>query len=104
MCSIARKERQRSADSSLSPCDARLRYGDAPSGMPGCAAFPPEPFVTDNGNWIVDVFRTAPIEDAAAAAEELKRTAGVVEHGLFCALASSTVVVGRADGIEVLGA
>lgn len=87
---------------SLAPCDARLRYGDAPSGLPGCASFPPTPFVTDNGNWIVDVFRSSSLENVSAAAEELKRTVGVVEHGIFCALESSIVIVGRTEGIEVL--
>ena len=33
---------------------------------------------------------------------QLKRTVGVVEHGIFCALESSIVIVGRTEGIEVL--
>lgn len=39
----------------LAPCDAQLRYGDAPAGMPGVGSA--KPFVTDNGNLIVDVRR-----------------------------------------------
>ena len=61
-------------------------------------SFPPKPFLTDNGNYIVDVFRTAAISDAAAVAEELKKTCGVIEHGLFVALEKSIVLVGHGDG------
>lgn len=42
---------------SLAPCDAQLRYGDAPTGFPGVGSA--KPFVTDNGNLIVDVRKPA---------------------------------------------
>ena len=82
----------------LAPCDARLRYGDAPAGHDGVAPFPPKPYVTDNGNYIVDVFREAPLDDVDAAAAAIKATSGVVEHGLFVGRASTVVVVGRDGG------
>jgi ribose 5-phosphate isomerase A len=90
--------RQIAALPALAPCDARLRYGDAPAGLDGVAPFPPKPFVTDNGNYIVDLFRQAPLDDVAAAAAALKATSGVVEHGLFVGAPSTVVVVGKADG------
>ena len=80
---------------SLAPCEPRLRLADA-------ASFPPKPFLTDNGNYIVDVFRTVPLADVAAAADELKRTSGVIEHGLFVALDKSIVLVSRPDGVTTL--
>ena len=79
----------------LAPCDPRLRFADASS-------FPPKPFLTDNGNYVVDVYRTCPVDDVSAAAEELKRTSGVIEHGLFVALDKSIVLVGRKDGVSEL--
>ena len=90
--------RQIAALPALAPCDARLRYGDAPAGLDGVTPFPPKPFVTDNGNYIVDCFRQAPLDDVAAAAAALKATSGVVEHGLFVGAPSTVVVVGKADG------
>jgi len=85
---------------SLAPCDARLRYGDAPAGLPGCAmpGSDSAPFITDNGNYIVDVFLNGPLRDAAVANDELTRTAGVLEHGLFVPRPSTVVMVGCADG------
>lgn len=51
------------------------------------------PFVTDNGNYVVDVTVT-PLADAAALDRELGAIPGVVETGLF---------VGRADVVYVAG-
>lgn len=84
----------------LSPCDAQLRFGDAPAGMPGVGSA--KPFVTDNGNYIVDVFRTAPLADVAAAARELKATVGVVEHGLFEQTSNSTLLVSAPSGVRTV--
>jgi len=57
-----------------------------------------EPAVTDNGNYIVDLQFDEPIKDPLAAAAQLKATIGVVEHGLFCGMATSVVVAGK-DGV-----
>jgi ribose 5-phosphate isomerase A len=52
---------------------------------------------TDNGNEILDVRPSRPIEDPAAVARELATPVGVVETGLFVGLAHR-VLVGRPDG------
>jgi len=86
----------------LPRCDARLRRGNAPAGLPGCAvSASAAPYATDNGNYVVDLFLDAPIADVAAAASDLSRVAGVVEHGLFPAdnaVGAAHVLVGRPDG------
>ena len=58
--------------------------------------------VTDNGNYIVDLYFTSPIKDVDVAAKELKRTVGVVEHGIFEGMASAVIVAGK-DGVRVAG-
>jgi ribose 5-phosphate isomerase A len=56
------------------------------------------PYITDNGNPILDCsFRQ--IENPAALAEELSGIPGIVEHGLFIGFAE-LVLIGRADGVE----
>jgi ribose 5-phosphate isomerase A len=58
------------------------------------------PYETDQGNWILDcVF--SPILDPRPLAERLAERAGIVEHGLFCGLATE-VVVAAANGVRVL--
>jgi len=61
-----------------------------------------EPYVTDNGNLILDLDFEAGIEDAAELASTLKGTVGVAEHGLFLGLADTCIVAG-AEGPRVLG-
>jgi len=61
------------------------------------------PAVTDNGNYILDLHFEAPLKDPAAAAEQLKSTIGVVEHGIFIGMASVVVIAGD-GGIEVKSA
>ena len=61
-----------------------------------------QPFVTDQGNYILDC-RFGPMENPAEIARALCDRAGIVEHGLFIGLASM-VIVGKADGVEVLTA
>lgn len=56
--------------------------------------------VTDMKNFIIDLDLQR-IEDSYALAEELDRTVGVVEHGLFINLISK-VIVGRPQGPEIL--
>jgi ribose 5-phosphate isomerase A len=50
-------------------------------------------FVTDNGNWILDVHRLR-IEDPAALERELDQIAGVVTVGLFALRPADVVLVG----------
>ncbi|HYX22497.1 MAG TPA: ribose-5-phosphate isomerase RpiA [Thermoanaerobaculia bacterium] len=58
------------------------------------------PYETDQGNWILDC-SFGPIADAPALARRLADRAGIVAHGLFCALATE-VIVAAADGIREL--
>jgi len=55
------------------------------------------PFITDNGNEILDLSPPAPIDDPAATAAALRARTGVVETGLFVGMADR-VLVGRPDG------
>lgn len=50
-----------------------------------------EIFITDNGNYIVDLHLGAPI-DIAAVTEQLGRIPGVVEHGLFIGMGAQRFV------------
>lgn len=70
-------------------CDGnliRLRGGEA------------HPFVTDNGNFVVDV-DYGRIPDAPALAAALSMIPGVVEHGLFIGLCD-ILILGGAGGVE----
>jgi len=58
------------------------------------------PFITDNGNQILDC-SFGKIADPAALALTLSNTPGIVEHGLFIGLAK-LALVGRGDRVEEL--
>ena len=66
----------------LTGADARLRLGLAPAGRPG-ADVSGKPFVTDNGNYVVDLFFREPLGDVWLMASSLDACPGAVEHGLF---------------------
>ncbi len=55
------------------------------------------PFVTDNGNEILDLMPAAPLASAGDTARALRAEVGVVETGLFVGIAAR-LFVGRADG------
>jgi ribose 5-phosphate isomerase A len=57
-----------------------------------------EPFVTDQGNWIIDA-GFGPIEDPGALSDQLDRRAGIAAHGLFLGLATDLIVSGE-DGVK----
>lgn len=59
------------------------------------------PYLTDNGNLIVDLRFGGGVADPERTAAALKAMVGVLEHGLFVGLASSCVVSGH-DGVRVL--
>ncbi len=61
-----------------------------------------EPFVTDNGNYILDC-RCVEIADPARTERELKSLTGVVESGLFVGLADSAVLADE-GGLEIIEA
>jgi ribose 5-phosphate isomerase A len=60
-----------------------------------------EPYVTDNGNFILDC-RCGEIRDPAATERGLKALTGVVECGLFVGMADLAVVATEA-GVETVG-
>ena len=55
------------------------------------------PFVTDEGNYIIDC-KFDPISDPFGLAQKMKNQAGIVEHGLFLGMATD-VIVGGATGV-----
>lgn len=58
-----------------------------------------DPYVTDEGHWILDC-RVREEDDPAALGAALKATVGVVEHGLFLGMAECALL-GRDDGSVV---
>lgn len=68
-----------------SGCVAKLRtYSD--NGLP---------FVTDNGNYIIDLYFKKDIGDLRVASDLILRLAGVVEHGMFLDMATTVIVAGE---------
>ncbi|TMC85520.1 MAG: ribose-5-phosphate isomerase RpiA [Chloroflexi bacterium] len=60
------------------------------------------PFITDNGNLILDLTVEGGITKPADFGAELKKVTGVVEHGLFVAM-TDTVIVAGPDGPRAMG-
>ena len=60
------------------------------------------PFVTDNGNLILDVSVEGGIKNPTDLGVELKKVTGVVEHGLFVGM-TDTVIVAGPDGPKAIG-
>ncbi|KAM0055795.1 putative ribose-5-phosphate isomerase [Helianthus debilis subsp. tardiflorus] len=54
-----------------------------------------EPYVTDNGNYVVDLYFEKDIGDLVAAGDAMLRLAGVVEHGMFIDMATTLIVAGE---------
>ena len=76
------------AESPTATCDTQIIASTAP------------PAATDNGNFIVDIFLSGPLDDAAVVCEQLERTVGVAEHGIFVSKpgVSLAVIVCWSDG------
>lgn len=69
-------------------CEAKLRMdGD-------------KPYVTDNSNYIVDLYFETPIKDSYAAAKAISSLEGVVDHGLFMDMVDVCIIAGK-NGVEV---
>jgi len=62
---------------------------------------PGEPYITDNSNFIIDLFFETPISDCKQAALEISGVVGVVEHGLFLGMASVVITAGE-QGVRTL--
>ena len=60
------------------------------------------PYITDNGNLILDLMFEDGIDDPAELGMAIKVTTGVVEHGLFSGMTDTCIVAGPA-GPRVLG-
>jgi len=74
------------------------RTADQVAGLgidPGLRDDEGEPFVSDNGNYILDCAFSGP-RDVAELAAALDRIPGVLGHGLFLGLATEAVVAGPA--------
>ena len=76
----------------------------SPSGAsPGsCGAGKRAPFVTDNGNLVLDLTLQGGIENPLQLAGEIKLIPGVCEHGLFIGIASAAIIAGE-GGVRTLG-
>ena len=75
--------------------------GSAPSAaIPAAARRRAAPFVTDNGNWILDCGIAAQ-DDAAALDRDIRRIPGVVDTGFFLGTAEQ-VLVAEAEAVRVL--
>ena len=60
-----------------------------------------DPFITDQGNYILDCRWAGTLPDPALLADSIKRIVGVVEHGLFIDLAHRAVIAG-VGGVRVV--
>ncbi|MEW5960109.1 MAG: ribose 5-phosphate isomerase A [Chloroflexota bacterium] len=70
-------------------CQPALRGGEA------------QPYVTDNGNFILDCTFPAGIADPVSLARALQDRPGVVEHGLFLGMAAEAIVA-AGDGLQIV--
>jgi len=57
-------------------------------------------YETDQGNWILDC-AFGPIGDPVSLATLLAARAGIIEHGLFCGIASQVIVAGESGIREI---
>ncbi|KAK1280476.1 putative ribose-5-phosphate isomerase [Acorus gramineus] len=53
------------------------------------------PFVTDNGNYIVNLYFERDFGDLNEASDRILRIPGVVEHGMFLGMATTLIVAGK---------
>jgi ribose 5-phosphate isomerase A len=60
------------------------------------------PYVTDNGNLVLDLTLQGGIENPLQLAGEIKLIPGVCEHGLFLGIARGAIIAG-AGGVRTLG-
>ena len=59
-----------------------------------------KPYVTDNSNYIVDMYFDTPIKDSKKLASAISALCGIVDHGLFLDMVDVVIVAGS-NGIEV---
>ncbi|XP_059649589.1 probable ribose-5-phosphate isomerase 2 [Cornus florida] len=54
-----------------------------------------DPSVTDNGNYVIDLYFKKDIGYLKAASDAILRLAGVVEHGMFLDMATTVIIAGE---------
>lgn len=59
-----------------------------------------KPFVTDNGNYVVDLYLKKDLGDLKTASDSILRLPGVVEHGMFIDMAT-TVIIASEMGVTL---
>ncbi|GAB2280005.1 Ribose-5-phosphate isomerase B (Phosphoriboisomerase B) (LACB) (RPIB) [Dionaea muscipula] len=72
-------------------CLAKLRTCPPPGNGNG----EPVPYVTDNGNYIIDLYFDKDIGDVVAASDAILRLPSVVEHGMFLGMATTVIMAGE---------
>lgn len=80
---------------------SQIRWLEALGCTPALRGGEDRPFVTDNGNYIIDCTFPSGIDDPAVLATVLRARVGLVEHGLFLRMAHQ-VIVAKVDGIQIL--
>jgi ribose 5-phosphate isomerase A len=60
-----------------------------------------EGFVTDNGNWIIDI-HGLPLAEPAATEQRLNQITGLVANGLFCRRPADRLLVAGDSGLKIL--
>ncbi len=73
----------------MAGCEAKLRLNSDG-----------KPYVTDNSNYIVDLYFQTPIKDSHAASAAILALEGVVDHGLFLDMVDVCIIAGS-NGVEV---
>ena len=84
---------------SIKGCRAVLRMGNVANNKNDG----PNIAVTDNGNYIVDLYFDEPIESVSLALSQLTSVVGVVETGIFANMATAVIVAGNNGTVRVAG-
>lgn len=90
--------RQIESLSSLRGCRASVRVGNIGNMISDGEMIA----VTDNGNYIVDIYFDRPIQDPFAIAKELEAVSGVVGHGLFLDHSKTILLVADNKGVHTI--
>ncbi|KAH6763083.1 ribose-5-phosphate isomerase 2 [Perilla frutescens var. hirtella] len=85
---------------SLSRLVALFAYAGCVGKLRRCGGDGGEAYVSDNGNYIIDLYFERDFGDLNEASDKILRLPGIVEHGMFIGLASSVIVAG-VNGVTV---
>jgi len=78
-----------------------LRHLAGWGGQPAVREKDGKPFVSDNGNLVID-WKRDPIEQPSPLERQIKEITGVVDSGLFCGIADMVIVAGSAGFRKLL--